>query len=303
MVCRCGYQNEPDDFYCAQCGRRLAGKKSGKGWIIAVVVVLALVAGALAMWFVLKGDAAAPEEGISSGQPEGETGETPPAGEEAEEQEDCWSEDGLCYYVDGEKVTGLYQIDGAYYYFAPDTGEKQTGWQEIDGNWHFFTEEGPAPGAGWYSDEKGWFFLEHNGMHRTDSFTDEENKREFFLDEEGYLAWLKYQELTCILDKAEVDGSQRQILVPVEQLSGCTGLTFTVTGGTGDITALSTSVNEIWIRVNEEWKSVKDTAVRGEDGTYLLTFSSAVSFDAICIFVGQDITVTSPLTNVIVSYK
>ena len=38
MICICGYQNEPEDFYCAQCGRKLSEKK-GKGWIIAVVVV------------------------------------------------------------------------------------------------------------------------------------------------------------------------------------------------------------------------------------------------------------------------
>ena len=37
MICRCGYQNEPEDFYCAQCGRKLGRNKGGKGWIIAIV--------------------------------------------------------------------------------------------------------------------------------------------------------------------------------------------------------------------------------------------------------------------------
>ena len=50
MVCRCGYQNEPDDFYCAQCGRKLS-KRNRKGWIIAIVVVLLLLVDEIALLF------------------------------------------------------------------------------------------------------------------------------------------------------------------------------------------------------------------------------------------------------------
>ena len=67
MICRCGYQNEPDDIYCAQCGKKLPqGKKGAKGWIIAIVVVLMLAAGAVAAWFL------APWDEIR-GEPEEET--------------------------------------------------------------------------------------------------------------------------------------------------------------------------------------------------------------------------------------
>ena len=81
---------------------------------------------------------------------------------------DGWTveEEGFAYYVDGEKLTGINQIDGYYYDFGENGFNKaQTvytgiffdeeagvyryselgllygGWKQIDGDWYFFNEE------------------------------------------------------------------------------------------------------------------------------------------------------------------
>ena len=61
MICKCGYQNEPDDFYCAQCGRKLGRKKGGKGWIIAIVAVLLVAALVVGAWFLFRDKLVDPE--------------------------------------------------------------------------------------------------------------------------------------------------------------------------------------------------------------------------------------------------
>ena len=51
------------------------------------------------------------------------------------------------FYSNGEKLTGLWQIDGKVYYFN-QSGVMQKGWVEISGSWFYFKSNGAA--------EKGW---------------------------------------------------------------------------------------------------------------------------------------------------
>ena len=310
MICRCGYQNEPDDIYCAQCGKKLPqGKKGAKGWIIAIVVVLMLAAGAVAAWFL------APWDEIR-GEPEEETQaeeelQTPEAvrpgdvRETEEEQtppENGWDSSHTCYYEDGKAAVGLRQIDGQYYYFDPESGSKQTGWVEIEGAWHFFTEEGPAPGAGWYSDNKGWFYLEEDGKHmRKSPFLDEKNKREYILDEDGYLTRMECLELVCIEISEEIDGTTKPALMVPGMLTNCTGLTFHCVEA-ASVTPMDAPIWEVWIRQEDVWTRLSDTPVMQSEGTYTLSFGQSQTFDAICIFASREYRVKSTLTDVILDY-
>lgn len=312
MTCRCGYQNEPDDFYCAQCGRKLSpGKKGGKGWMIAIVVILLLAAGAVAAWFLIP-------RGESPDEPE-ETSEQTLAEEESQDPQavkpedvkdpevqtppaNGWDQDRLYYYVDSEAVKGLQTIDGKYYYFDPETGEKQTGWIEIDEAWHFFTEEGPAPGAGWYSDDKGWFYLEEDGKHHTESpFVNEETKQEYILDEDGYLTRMEYYELVCIETNEDVNGRARPVLMVPGTLTNCTELTFHQKEASS-LTPVEGAIWEIWLRSGDEWVKIPETPVSTEEGCYTLAFTHPQTFDAICIFTSQDMRISSTLTSVTVDY-
>ena len=213
MICRCGYQNEPEDFYCAQCGRKLSEKK-GKGWIIAVVVVLLLVAGAVGAWFLFRKDVSdvepeedtteiteekADEEDEDQAEDNGDSEDAEDGGDE-EALRNGWDEEGIHYYQDGELLTGQQTIDGEYYYFSEETGEKQTGWQNIGDSWYYYTAEGPAPGEGWYEDDKGWFYLEEDGKHHTQSpFVNEQTKQEYILDEAINLLPIRHQHFLHII--------------------------------------------------------------------------------------------------------
>ena len=315
MICRCGYQNEPDDLYCAQCGRKLPSGKKGKtgkkGWIIAIVVVLLLAVGAVAAWFLIprEENTDAPEE--SQEQPLNEEENQDPQAvkpddvKEPEEQvppANGWDADKLHYYVDGTPLTGLQKIEEEYYYFDAESGEKQTGWVEIEECWHFFTQEGPAPAAGWYSDSKGWFYLEETGKHHTQSpFVNEETKQEYILDEDGYLTRMEYYELVCIETSEEVNGRERPVLMVPGTLTNCTELTFHQKESS-PLTAVEGTIWEIWLRNGEEWTKISETPVSAEEGIYTLTFMRPQTFEAICIFTSQDMRISSTLTSVTVDY-
>lgn len=312
MICRCGYQNEPDDIYCAQCGRKLpAGKKGGKGWIIAVVVVLLLAAGAVAAWFLIPGGESAEEPDEPQEQTHSEEESRDPQAvkpedvKEPEEQTppaNGWDQEQLYYYVEGEAVKGLQEIDGLYYYFDEKTGEKRTGWVEIEEAWHFFTEEGPAPAAGWYSDNKGWFYLEETGKHHTDTpFVNEETKQEYILDEDGYLVRMEYYELVCIETSEEVNGRERPVLMVPGTLTNCSKLTFHQKEAS-PLTPVEGAIWEVWLRSGGEWTKVSESPVSAEEGSYTLTFTQPQTFDAICIFTSQDMRISSTLTGVTVNY-
>ena len=47
----------------------------------------------------------------------------------------------------GAMVTGLQDIGGEKYYFAPN-GDMQTGWVKLDGDWWYFTSSGAAKKSG-----------------------------------------------------------------------------------------------------------------------------------------------------------
>lgn len=312
MICRCGYQNEPDDLYCAQCGRRLPqGKKGRKGWLIAIVVILLLAAGAVAALFLIpRGESAdKPEEPQEQTQSEDEVQDpeavNPEDVKEPGEQmppENGWDRERVRYYADGEAARGLQEIEGRYYYFDLETGDKQTGWVEIEQAWHFFSKEGPALPAGWYSDDKGWFYLEEDGKHHTHSpFVNEQTKQEYILDEDGYLVRMEYYELVCIETREEVDGRERPVLMVPGTLTNCKELTFHQKE-ISSLTPVEGTIWEIWLRIGDAWTKVSESPVSVDDNSYTLTFNQPQTFDAICIFTSQDMRISSTLTSVTVYY-
>ena len=291
MICRCGYQNEPGDFYCAQCGRKLSAKK-GLGWIIAVVVALVLVAGSVAAWFLFSKEPAKEPEDTET--VEDIDADEDPDEEQAHVTEDeieetilmGWYEEGTYYYQEGELLKGQQVIDGEYYYFSEETGEKQTGWQNIGDSWYYYTAEGPAPGEGWYEDDKGWFYLEKDGKLYTGLPLMLGNAA-FTVDQEGYLVSTVYETVTCTTETANVDGVDQEVLKLPGQVTGCTSLNFTVHEGT-KISTMGGTPWVVWIRCDGVWiKLVQYTEFTVSDGEVsVLTFVEPVDMDAILITCG-----------------
>ena len=87
------------------------------------------------------------------------------------------------YYVDDEAVTGLYEIDGAWYFFD-DKGVMQTGLQTIDGGIYYFDETGKRQ-TGWLviDGNKMFFDLNENGKAATGVYT--VGNKILFFDENG----------------------------------------------------------------------------------------------------------------------
>lgn len=307
MVCRCGYQNEPDDFYCAQCGRKLS-KGNGKGWIIAIVIVLLLAAGAVAAWFLFSGNK--PEEEPDGGTTEAvddtDTGnedtdgqETIGDGETKETLPNGWDEAGTHYYQDGELLKGQQTIDGKCYYFSEDTGEMLTGWQNIGDSWYYYTAEGPAPGAGWYEDDIGWFYLEENGRLCTASSLIP-GEATFTLNEEGYLVSTVYATVSCTTETAIVDGTEQEVLKLPGHVTGCTKLGFTMHEGV-KIETMGAAPWTVWVRYDDVWtKLTQNTDFAVDEGeVYVLTFTTPVDMDAILISCGPNSKVGFMFTNLV----
>jgi len=307
MICRCGFQNDPEDLYCAQCGKKLSRRKMGpKVWMIAIVVFLFLAAGAVAALFLIPGEEEPDPEETQSQE------EAPESGEEATEEEESgesaipengWDDSGVFYYEDGKPVTGLREIKGEYYYFHLESGQMQTGWVEIDGSWHYFTEEGPAPGAGWYTEKEKWLYLEANGRHRVESFLDEENKREYTLDEEGYLIQMKCAELLCTESEHPLDETSKPALLIPGTLNNCASLTFHHSKGIVYTSDGDMDWN-VWIRLDDVWTRISDVSVVQEEGCGIVTFSQPQTFDAICIYSSafQNLKVNGMLTDIVIEY-
>jgi len=306
MVCRCGYQNEPDDFYCAQCGRKLS-KRNGKGWIIAIVVVLLLAAGAVAAWFLIPRDEPAEDEpetteeageDIDAGNEDDGTQDAPEGGETEETLLNGWDETRNYYYQDGELLKGQQTIDGEYYYFSEETGEKLTGWQNIGDSWYYYTAEGPAPGEGWYEDDKGWFYLEEDGKHYTE-LTLTVGEAAYTLDAEGYLVSTVYESVICTAETATVDGKEQEVLKLPGHVIGCTTLNFTMREGI-QIEAMAGGVWEIWVRRNEQWTKLDGTAFTVTQGEVcVLSFKEPMDMDAILIGYSANAKIGLMFTNLV----
>ena len=304
MICRCGYQNEPDDFYCAQCGRKLSAKK-GKGWIIAIVIALILAAGAVAAWFMFFKEAPEPDPREETTETTETTDPTDP-GETTDPTEDTgemlrngWDEEGTHYYQDGELLKGQQTIDGEYYYFSEETGEKQTGWQNIGESWYYYTSEGPAPGEGWYEDDKGWFYLEKDGKLYADQTLIAPGVTHT-LGADGYLVSTVYATVSCTTETATVDGNEQDVLKLPGQVRGCTKLSFTMHEGV-KVETMGGSPWAVWIRYEGEWIKLdqnKDFTV-GEGDVCMLTFTEPVDMDAILITCGANAKAGFLFTNLI----
>ena len=65
---------------------------------------------------------------------------------------------GKMLYIDGKRVKGLYEYDGATYYFD-EKGFMQTGWVEFDNGWRYFAEDGKMV-AGWLQIGNAWYYLD-----------------------------------------------------------------------------------------------------------------------------------------------
>ena len=311
MICRCGYQNEPDDFYCAQCGRKLSSGK-GKIWIIAIVVVVLLVAGAVAAWFLIprdKGDTE-PGDGTTEVTNESETDDEKGEGQDDKKEDseevdagealrNGWDEEGTYYYQDGELLKGQQTIDGEYYYFSEETGEKLTGWQNIGDSWYYYTAEGPAPGAGWYEDDIGWFYLEKDGRHYTASPMII-GEATFTLNEEGYLVSTVYATVSCTTETATVEGTEQEVLKLPGHVTGCTKLSFTMREGV-KVETMGGTPWTVWVRYDGVWTKLTQNTdfTVGEGEVSMLTFTNPVDMDAILISCGPNSKVGFMFTNLI----
>ena len=65
---------------------------------------------------------------------------------------------GTMLYVDGKRVKGLYESEGATYFFN-EQGFMQTGWVEFAEGWRYFAEDGRMV-AGWLQIGNAWYYLD-----------------------------------------------------------------------------------------------------------------------------------------------
>ena len=64
---------------------------------------------------------------------------------------------GTMLYVDGKRVKGLYESEGATYFFN-EQGFMQTGWVEFAEGWRYFSEDGKMA-TGWLQIGNAWYYL------------------------------------------------------------------------------------------------------------------------------------------------
>lgn len=98
----------------------------------------------------------------------------------------AWKENH--YYLDenGDPLTGLQEINGYTYCFAPETGVMQTGWQNIGDDRYCFDADGRMLRDCWLQDDNGTCYLRPDGTMAT-GWVDDGTVRYYFL-ETGYPA-------------------------------------------------------------------------------------------------------------------
>ena len=64
---------------------------------------------------------------------------------------------GTMLYIDGKRVRGLYESEGATYFFN-EQGFMQTGWVEFAEGWRYFAEDGKMV-TGWLQIGNAWYYL------------------------------------------------------------------------------------------------------------------------------------------------
>ena len=127
-----------------------------------------------------------------------------------ERSEDGWSSDGLYYYVNGEAVKGIFEIQGKLYYFNESIGilNQKAQWIERDGKRYFCNEQGilyrnqfirfgdiyyymgsdgsVQTGIVKASDDRLYYMGEDGVLQKKAQWIEQNGKR-YFCDEEGRL--------------------------------------------------------------------------------------------------------------------
>ena len=110
------------------------------------------------------------------------------------------TENGICYLnADGDPVSGWYTVDGAEYYFSPETCTLHTGWVSRDSG-RCYAVEGRVV-IGWKELENGRYYFAADGTMHTGWL--EENNLRWYLRSDGTAAsgWEETDRGRCWFDE------------------------------------------------------------------------------------------------------
>ena len=149
-------------------------------WCIVILLVLALAAGAVAVFW----------DPILDALPIDQSGWN-------------YDDDGNSYYhdEDGDPITGWQELDGIRYYFHPGSGIMATGWLNLDDGRYYLDSNGFLQ-TGWHVIDGKTYCLDDSGKMRT-GWVDSESGS-VYLGENGnpYSGWLNTEEGRCFLDNS-----------------------------------------------------------------------------------------------------
>ena len=107
--------------------------------------------------------------------------------------------DEVHYYLNetGDPLTGLQEVDGYRYFFAPQTGAMQTGWQQIGDDRYCFDVDGRMLSDCWLEDDHSRYYLRADGTMAT-GWVDDGTVRYYF-NEDGTPAsgWVEIDGARC----------------------------------------------------------------------------------------------------------
>lgn len=176
-----------------------------------------------------------------------------------------------CYYVEGEKVTGIQQIEGVTYYFD-ESGVLRTGWQTVGGETYYFAEDGAMISGTVTIDGAKYEFREDGAfLSRTRVLTAQQLQSSRSDDKASYTG-----------TKGKTLKSEYQILS--NPVRNCTGLTVQLQltdymhGNVDQWCFYYRDLAGQWQKVEPVFSLTNDQAVQ----TY--TFPEPISFDACACF-------------------
>ncbi len=102
------------------------------------------------------------------------------------------SREGTTRYLDyyRKPLTGWQTLEGAQYYFAPDTGAMATQWQTLEGTRYYLGEDGKLR-TGWLETQQGRYYADETGAVQTGWQT--VAQQHYYLGEDGIVqtGWLE----------------------------------------------------------------------------------------------------------------